>query len=137
MPEGSSGNVFYKGEFMSKAKRGDTVKIHYTGTLDDGSVFDSSRDGKPLQFELGRGQVIKGLEESVTGMKVGDSKKIHIKAGDAYGEGGKKIIFTVDREKMPDSVDLKIGKYLKASQPDGTVILVSVTCAQQGNRRPQ
>jgi peptidylprolyl isomerase len=111
---------------MTKAKRGDTVKIHYIGTLDDGSVFDSSRDGEPLQLELGQGKVLKGLEEGVTGMEVGDSKKIHIKAADAYGEGEKKMTFTVDRKKIPDSVDLKIGKNLKASQPDGTVILVCV-----------
>ena len=67
------------------AKAGDNVQIHYTGTLDDGSTFDSSEGREPLAFTLGSGQVIKGFDDGVTGMSVGEEKTIHIPCEDAYG----------------------------------------------------
>src|SRR5437868_9863815 len=75
------------GEIMpEQAKKGDTVQVHYTGRLENGQVFDSSEGGEPLEFAVGSGQVIKGFDEGVEGMSVGDSRQIEIEATDAYGE---------------------------------------------------
>ncbi len=112
---------------MATAKAGNTVKIHYKGTFDNGEVFDSSFDREPLQFVLGGGQVIKGLDEGVTGMKVGDYKKIHVGAADAFGERKEDAFVSVDRKRVPKNLELKIGMPLKLSQPDGSAIPVKVT----------
>lgn len=112
---------------MTTVKAGDIVKIRYTGSFDNGKVFDSSSDKGPLQFVVGEGQVLRGLDTGVAGMKVGETKKIHIPAAEAYGAAEKKMSFTVDREKIPEKIELKVGKTLKVSQPSGAVVLVSIS----------
>ena len=109
-----------------RAGRGDTVRIHYTGTLDDGSVFDSSRGRRPLEFTVGSGQVIPGFDAAVTGMSVGDEKTVTIPAGEAYGERHGDQELTVERAQLPDDMDPAVGDQLQMS--DGTnQFLVRVT----------
>lgn len=93
-------------------KNGDTIKIHYKGTLNDGSVFDSSEGRDPLQFEAGSGMVIKGFDEGVMGMKVGDKKSINIPAKEAYGEANPEMIFDFDRSQIPADVPVEVGGML-------------------------
>jgi len=112
---------------MSQAKPGDTVKIHYTGTLDDGTQFDSSSGRDPLQFELGSGQVIPGFEKAVEGMAVGDSKSINIPPEEAYGPRHEQMIQDVPRDALPDDLEPVEGMALQAQGQDGQVINLTVT----------
>ena len=91
---------------MTQAKKGDTVKIHYTGRLQDGTVFDSSSKREPLQFNIGSGQVIPGFEEVVTGMKVGEKKTAMIPCKKAYGQRDPGMIMVVDRRHVPADIVL-------------------------------
>jgi len=86
---------------MSQAKSGDSVKIHYTGTLDDGSQFDSSEGREPLAFTLGGGQVIPGFDEAVDGMAVGEKKTVRIEAEKAYGERHPEMVQEVPKSALP------------------------------------
>jgi len=112
---------------MSQAKSGDTVKIHYTGTLDDGSEFDSSAGRDPLEFTVGSGQVIPGFDKAVEGMAVGDQKKVRIEAEDAYGEPSDQMIQEVPKSALPDDLEPKEGMGLQAKGQDGRVINLTVT----------
>ena len=112
---------------MSHAKSGDTVKIHYTGTLDDGTQFDSSAGRDPLEFEVGSGQVIPGFDKAVEGMSVGDSKSVRIEADDAYGQRHDQLVQEVERSMLPDDLDPKEGMALQSSSPDGQVTQFMVT----------
>lgn len=110
---------------MRKASSGDTVQVHYTGKLDDGSVFDSSRAREPLEFTVGSGQVIAGFDDAVTGMAPGDEKTVRIPAEEAYGARRDDLRFTVGREQFPDDLDPEVGQQLQMSQ-DGQVAVVTV-----------
>ncbi len=112
---------------MSHAKSGDTVKIHYTGTLDDGTEFDSSAGRDPLEFEVGGGQVIPGFDKAVEGMAVGDSKSVRIEAEEAYGPRHDQLVQEVDRNLLPEDLDPKEGMALQSSSPDGQVMQLMVT----------
>jgi peptidylprolyl isomerase len=112
---------------MSQAKAGDTVKIHYTGTLDDGSEFDSSSGRDPLEFTVGSGQVIPGFDKAVEGMAVGDQKKVRIEAEDAYGEPSDQMIQEVPKSALPDDLEPREGMGLQARGQDGRVINLTVT----------
>ena len=112
---------------MSHAKSGDTVKIHYTGTLDDGTQFDSSQGRDPLEFEVGSGQVIPGFDKAVEGMTVGDSKSVRIEADDAYGPRHEQLIQQVERSVLPDDLNPETGMALQSSSPDGQVTQFMVT----------
>jgi peptidylprolyl isomerase len=112
---------------MSQAKNGDTVKAHYTGTLDDGTEFDSSSGGEPLEFMLGSGQVIPGFESAVEGMEVGDSKSVRIEADDAYGPRHDQLIQEVPRSALPDDLNPEAGMTLQSKTPDGNVTMMKVT----------
>jgi peptidylprolyl isomerase len=90
---------------MSHAKSGDTVKIHYTGTLADGTQFDSSAGRDPLEFTLGSGQVIPGFDKAVEGMAVGDSKSVNITAQDAYGPRHEQMVQDVPKSALPDDLE--------------------------------
>jgi len=103
------------------AASGDAVTVHYTGTLEDGSVFDSSREREPFQFTLGQGEVISGFDEAVAGMKVGDSVKIEIAPENAYGERDEERIISVERSQIPPEIDCTPGIALQADTPDGPV----------------
>jgi peptidylprolyl isomerase len=107
---------------MSQAKSGDTVKIHYTGTLDDGSEFDSSVGREPLEFSLGAGQVIAGFDSAVDGMTVGDSKTVTIPAGEAYGERHEQMIQQVPKSALPDDKEPEVGMQLQSQSPEGQIM---------------
>jgi peptidylprolyl isomerase len=112
---------------MAQAKDGDTVKIHYTGTLDDGTVFDSSEGREPLQFTLGSGQVIAGFEEAVRGMDSGEKKKVTIPADKAYGQRNEEMIIQAPRDQVPPDINPEVGQQLQMAGPDGQTIIVQVT----------
>ena len=112
---------------MSQAKSGDTVKIHYTGTLDDGTQFDSSQGRDPLEFEVGSGQVIPGFDKAVEGMTVGDSKSVRIESDEAYGPRHEQLIQQVERSVLPDDLNPETGMALQSSSPDGQVAQFMVT----------
>ena len=112
---------------MSQAKSGDTVKIHYTGTLDDGTQFDSSAGRDPLEFELGGGQVIPGFDSAVEGMAVGESKNVRIEPDQAYGERHDQLVQQVPRSALPDDLEPQVGMGLQSQSPDGQVMMLTVT----------
>jgi peptidylprolyl isomerase len=116
---------------MSNAKSGDTVKIHYTGTLDDGSQFDSSAGRDPLEFEVGSGQVIPGFDKAVEGMAVGDSKNVRIEPDEAYGQRHEQLVQEVNRSLLPDDLDPKEGMTLQSNSPDGQTMQFMVTAVAE------
>lgn len=111
---------------MSEAKSGDKVRIHYTGTLEDGSTFDSSQGRDPLEFTLGSGQVIPGFDKAVTGMSVGDEKTVEIGADDAYGAHNPDGLQSFPRDKVPEDIPLELGTRLQLSTPSGQPVMVTV-----------
>lgn len=112
---------------MAQAKFGDTVKVHYTGKLDDGTVFDSSVSGDPLEFTIGEGMIIPGFEQAVVGMSPGDSKTELIPVDQAYGPHREDMVVIVDRAQMPPDMDPEVGQQLQIQQPTGQAIPVVVT----------
>jgi FKBP-type peptidyl-prolyl cis-trans isomerase 2 len=111
---------------MSEAKSGDFVKVHYTGSLSDGTQFDSSQGQEPLAFTLGEGNMIPGFEQAVMGMSQGDKKTITIPCGDAYGERNEDMKQVVPRSVIPDEIDLVEGMVLHAEGPDGQTVRFTV-----------
>ena len=114
-------------EELIMAKDGDTVKVHYKGTLEDGSVFDTSRGGEPLEFILGGGNVIVGFDKAVNGMRVGEIKTVTIPADEAYGPHRDELVLVIERDRLPEGLVPNIGQQLEMSQPDGRTITVVVT----------
>ncbi|MCL4474197.1 MAG: peptidylprolyl isomerase [Actinobacteria bacterium] len=113
---------------MAQAKAGDTVRVHYTGRLDDGTEFDSSREsGEPLQFKLDGCSVIPGFEKAVLGMSPGESAVARIPAGEAYGHRNEDLVLTVDRGEMPPRLDPQVGQRLHSHQEDGTPVSMTIT----------
>ena len=112
---------------MTQAKAGDTVRIHYTGTLDDGTEFDSSAGRDPLEFALGGGQVIPGFDSAVDGMTVGESKTVTIEPEQAYGQRHEQLIQQVPRDVLPDDVEPAVGMHLQSQSPEGHVMNLVVT----------
>ena len=112
---------------MTQAKAGDTVRIHYTGTLDNGTRFDSSEGREPLEFNLGGGQVIPGFDAAVDGMAVGESKTVTIPAAEAYGERHEQLVQQVPREMLPDTIEPAVGMQLQSQSPEGQVMNLVVT----------
>jgi peptidylprolyl isomerase len=111
---------------MTQATAGNTVSIHYTGTLADGSTFDSSEGRDPLTFEMGAGQIIPGLEAALDGMSEGDSKTVTIPADEAYGPRRDEAMQSVPRESVPDHIPLDLGTQLQVQTPDGQAMPVTV-----------
>ncbi len=105
-------------------KQGDKVRVHYTGTLGDGTEFDSSRNRAPLEFTLGEASIIPGFEKAVTGHETGDKIKVVIPPEDAYGDADPDLIFTVARAQVPDSIPLKVGTPLQLSNEQGAMDVV-------------
>jgi peptidylprolyl isomerase len=112
---------------MAQAKTGDTVKVHYTGKLDDGTVFDTSSDREPLQFTIGQGQLIPDFEQAVVGMNPGESKTIQIPSENAYGPHRQEMVMEVDRSEFPENLEPKVDQRLQVSQSDGRTFPVTVT----------
>ncbi len=112
---------------MSTVKLGDKIKVHYTGKLKSGRVFDSSREKDPFEFTLGTNQVIAGFEEGVLGMKKGESKTVTIGFEKAYGAKSKDMIATLPKADFPKGMDLKIGQHMQIQPGDGQRISVVIT----------
>ncbi len=112
---------------MAQAKHGDTVKVHYTGKLDDGTVFDSSANREPLEFTIGAGNIIPGFEKAVVGMAQGESKTEVIPTEQAYGPYMEEMVVTIDRQQMPAEIEPEVGQQLHIQQPDGQLLPVMVT----------
>ena len=107
---------------MTKAKHGDRVRVHYTGSLDDGTLFDTSRERAPLEFTLGEGQLIKGFELAVDGMSAGETKTVTIPAVEAYGPHREELVNDLPRSKIPPEIELNAGLQLEAQNPDGQAV---------------
>jgi peptidylprolyl isomerase len=108
------------------AEQGDTVTVHYTGRLTDGTVFDSSEGKDPLEFTIGEGQIIPGFEQGVLGMEPGQSKTVNIPAEDAYGPYNSELVTEVERSQFPPDLKLEVGMQVQGSQPDGRVAVFTV-----------
>lgn len=111
---------------MTQVQQGDTVKVHYTGKLENGTVFDSSIDRDPLQFTLGKGQIIPGFERAVVGMNPGESKTETISADQAYGLRREDMVIEVDRQQLPADLQPEVGQQLQVSQTAGQSIPVVI-----------
>src|SRR6185503_13451163 len=111
---------------MQQAKSGDKVKVHYHGRLTNGETFDSSAGREPLEFEVGSGMVIKGFDDGVTGMKVGEKKTINIPTEQAYGEKNKEMIIEYPKEQFPPHIELKEGEQLVMSSASGQQFQVKI-----------
>jgi peptidylprolyl isomerase len=111
---------------MTQAKSGDTVRIHYTGTLEDGTEFDSSAGRDPLEFALGGGQVIPGFDSAVDGMAVGESKSVTIPPDEAYGQRHEQLVQQIPRTTLPEDMEPAVGMQLQSRGPDGQVMNLAV-----------
>ena len=113
------------------AEKGKTVLVHYTGSLSDGEVFDSSRGREPLEFTLGAGQMIGGFDKAVEGMKVGEEKTVVLSPEDAYGHRREDLIFTVDRYVLPKGYEPSVGDQLQMANHDGAVLPVTIISLEE------
>ena len=111
---------------MPKVKNGDTVKVHYTGSLSDGHIFDSSTDREPLEFTVGAHQVVPGFEQAVLGMSPGESKTSLIPADQAYGQRDNRLIIRVSKSQLPPGMAVKLNDQLQMRNGDGRVMNVTV-----------
>ncbi len=111
---------------MEIVKDSHQVQVHYTGTLDNGEVFDSSREREPLAFEVGAGQMIPGFENAVRGMKVNEMKKVTLSPDEAYGEVIPEMIQKVPLSQLPEEITPHVGQQLSSQMPDGRQIVVHV-----------
>ena len=112
---------------MTQPKNGDTVKVHYTGKLEDGTVFDSSRErDQPLEFTLGQGMVIPGFEKAVAGMAVGDQKEVTLEVDEAYGPHNESLVVEVSKDNRPPDIQPELGAMLRVQTPDGQVLGVRI-----------
>ncbi len=116
---------------MTAAKSGDTVRVHYTGKLSDGTVFDSSEGREPLEFVLGENQVIAGFDRAVTGMKAGDEVTVTIPVDQAYGTRRDNLVIQVDKSQFPANITPEVGMSLRMQQPDGSTVRVQVTDVEE------
>jgi len=112
---------------MAQAKNGDTVTVHYTGRLENGTVFDSSANRDPLQFTLGEGLLIPGFEQAVLGMSLGESKTVEVSADQAYGPHQDEMVVEIDRQEFPPHFQPEVGQQLQIPQSDGRVTRLIVT----------
>ncbi|PID75426.1 MAG: peptidylprolyl isomerase [Deltaproteobacteria bacterium] len=111
---------------MTKVKKGDRVTVHYTGTLADGSVFDSSEGKEPLGFDVGSGQVIEGFEEAVLGMAVGEKKRVEIPCAKAYGERNEEMVIQAPLDQVPPDLTPEVGMRLEMGGVNGELLRVVV-----------
>ncbi|MBN2644081.1 MAG: peptidylprolyl isomerase [Desulfuromonadaceae bacterium] len=116
---------------MSQACAGNRVKVHYTGTFDDGSQFDSSAGQDPLEFLLGGGEVIPGFDQAVIGMVVGERKQVRIAPVDAYGEYDVDQLAKVERFQLPEELDLSVGTQLQMETAEGIPLVVTVVAVDE------
>jgi len=112
---------------MEQAKLGDTVRVHYSGKLDTGFIFDSSQGSDPLEFELGCGRFIPGFEEAIVGMSPGESKTTVIPPEKGYGNYREERVMKLDRKDLPEDIDPQDGMTLEICAPSGVVVPVQIT----------
>ena len=117
---------------MSTVSTGNKVKIHYTGTFDDGEVFDSSREAEPLEFEVGTGQVIPGFDNAVVGMKVGETKQVRLPENEAYGPYSDEMVFDADPDQFESGLTPEVGQQFQTEMEDGTPLLLTVKSVEDG-----
>ncbi|MCK5739607.1 FKBP-type peptidyl-prolyl cis-trans isomerase, partial [bacterium] len=116
---------------MANVKAGNTVKVHYTGSLDNGETFDSSVGREPLEFTLGEGKLLKKFEAAVDGMAVGDKVKINIPAAEGYGLRQKEMIQDINRDQVPPDLEPKVGMQLQMQTEQGYPVVVTVTAISE------
>lgn len=116
---------------MAAASDGDTVRVHYTGELDDGVIFDTSAGGEPLQFTLGAGAVIPGFEQAVLGMDPGETTTVRIPANDGYGERRDDLVLEVERDQVPPDLNPQVGERLEIRRQDGSSVPVTVSAVSE------
>lgn len=112
---------------MAKAKEGDTVHVHYTGKLKDGTVFDTSEEREPLSFKIGEERVIPGFEKAVVGMEPGDTKTKELPPEQAYGEHREDMVMELERDQLPDNLEPKVGQQLQLRMQNGQEVPVVIT----------
>ena len=110
----------------SSAQRGDTVSVHYKGTLEDGSVFDSSEGNEPIEFTIGAHEVIDGFENAIVGMAAGEKKIENIPPDQAYGDREDQLVFHIPRSSMQGSMDVVVGDFVRVTLPDGQAASMQV-----------
>ncbi len=118
---------------MQEVKEGDTVKVHYKGTLEDGAVFDESKDRGPLEFKVGERKVIPGFEDAVVGMKEGETKKETIPSEKAYGPRRDEMLLEVPRERLPEGMEPEVGQQLQVTTNDGQPVPVRIAKIEEEN----
>ncbi|MDF1591145.1 MAG: peptidylprolyl isomerase [Desulfobacterales bacterium] len=112
---------------MSKAKKGDNVKVHYTGTLADGTCFDSSLERAPLAFTIGKGMLLPAFESGVIGLRTGESINIHIPAKDGYGLRDEQLIGSIPLDRLPQDLNPQVGMKLQMKTPEGEIMIMAIT----------
>lgn len=114
---------------MDKVKTGDTVKVHFTGKLEDGTIFDTTRDRYPKQITIGGNQAIPGFEQAIVGMRSGESRSVRIPMNEAFGPRYDELVGTTERDRLPDNMKLEVGQRLQFTVPDsdGEVMPATVT----------
>lgn len=117
---------------MAQAKAGDTVQVHYTGKLKDGTVFDSSKDRQPLEFRLGEGSVIAGFEQAVDGMETGQTVTTTVDPENGYGERREDMVLQVESNQLPEDLDPEVGQQLQLQLQNGQQVPVVVTNVENG-----
>lgn len=127
--EGSKDRYFLIKEIVlaDKVKKGDTIRVHYTGKLEDGQEFDSSLKRDPLQFEVGTGSMIKGFENAVVDLKPGDKKTVTIVPEEAYGERDENLLIKMPKKSVPEGVTPEVGMRLQIANKQGQAVPVVVT----------
>lgn len=114
-----------------EAKKGDLVKVHYTGKLENGTVFDTSKKREPIQFKIGDASIIAGFEQAVIGMKPGENKTVKIHHDNAYGAHLPELVSDVEKTQFPPHIKPELGQQLEIRQPEGPPIVVTITKVQE------
>lgn len=112
---------------MREVQLNDVIRVHYTGKLEDGSEFDSSKGKEPLEFKVGEGKLISGFEKGVVGMKQGEIKTISLPPEEAYGNRREELIISIDKTEVPSDISPEVGMLLQMKRNDGQEIPVSIT----------
>jgi FKBP-type peptidyl-prolyl cis-trans isomerase 2 len=118
---------------MVKAKTGDTVKIHFTGKMQDDTVVETSKDRGPLEFKIGEGNVISGLEQGIIGMQVGDKKTLTISPQEAFGLPRQELMVDLNKDDIPEGIKLAVGIHLDIQASDGQTFKVKVVDVKEDN----